>query len=1075
MIESVIRWSINNRPLVLIFTLIFAFWGAYSVYKTPLDAIPDLSDLQVIIKTSYPGQAPEVVEDQVTYPITTAMLSVPGTTAVRGYSFFGDSYVYVIFEDGTDIYWARSRVLEYLSQVAGNLPPTAKPNLGPDATGVGWIYEYALVDRTGTHDLAQLRSLQDWFLKFELQTVPGVSEVATVGGMVKQYQVVVDPDRLRAYSFDIKHVKHAIQRANQEVGGSVIEMAEAEYMVRAKGYITGIEDLSHIPLGVNKSGTPILLRDVAKIRLGPQMRRGIAELDGEGEVVGGIVVMRYGENALTTIEAVKEKLAQAAKGLPEGVQVIETYDRSSLINRAVENLFHKLIEEFIVVAVVCLVFLFHLRSALVAIVILPLGILIAYIVMHYQGINANIMSLGGIAIAIGAMVDAAIVMVENAHKHIEKGGITDNNRWIAMQRSAVEVGPALFFSLLIITLSFLPVFTLEAQEGKLFAPLAYTKTYAMAAAAILSITLMPVLMGYFIRGDIPPEHKNPINRFLISIYLPVIKFVLNRPKVVIAISIAVILTTLYPYSKLGSEFMPELDEGDLLYMPTTFTGVSVGKAGELLQITDRLIKTIPEVDVVFGKVGRAETATDPAPLTMIETTIKLKPRDQWRKGMTTDKLKKILDETVKFPGLTNAWVMPIKTRIDMISTGIKTPLGIKILGPDLSVIQKIGQEVETVVKEIPGAVGVFSERVAGGRYINVEVDRRRAARYGLNIADVHDTIGMAVGGANVTQTVEGLERYPVNIRYPQHVRDSIDDLLALPIVTPSGSQITLGDVTHISIIDGPGLIKSEDARRTGWVFVDIRGRDLGTFVDEAQKLVLEKVELPAGYALGWSGQYEYMLRAQEKLKYVVPLTLVIILLLLYFNFKNFTESLMVMGAVPLSMVGALWIVYLLDYNLSVAVGVGIIALAGVSAEFGVVMLVYLNQAIKDFKPQDINELKRAIVYGAVMRVRPKAMTAAVILAGLAPIMFGSGTGSEVMRRIAAPMLGGMITAPAVSMVLIPALYVLWKGKEFVINDATNKKSSENRAGIIKRILAWRPGLLLGKRKNSGSWDDLRKK
>ncbi|MDH5216796.1 MAG: CusA/CzcA family heavy metal efflux RND transporter, partial [Gammaproteobacteria bacterium] len=825
MIESVIRWSINNRPLVLIFTLIFAFWGAYSVYKTPLDAIPDLSDLQVIIKTSYPGQAPEVVEDQVTYPITTAMLSVPGTTAVRGYSFFGDSYVYVIFEDGTDIYWARSRVLEYLSQVAGNLPPTAKPNLGPDATGVGWIYEYALVDRTGTHDLAQLRSLQDWFLKFELQTVPGVSEVATVGGMVKQYQVVVDPDRLRAYSFDIKHVKHAIQRANQEVGGSVIEMAEAEYMVRAKGYITGIEDLSHIPLGVNKSGTPILLRDVAKIRLGPQMRRGIAELDGEGEVVGGIVVMRYGENALTTIEAVKEKLAQAAKGLPEGVQVIETYDRSSLINRAVENLFHKLIEEFIVVAVVCLVFLFHLRSALVAIVILPLGILIAYIVMHYQGINANIMSLGGIAIAIGAMVDAAIVMVENAHKHIEKGGITDNNRWIAMQRSAVEVGPALFFSLLIITLSFLPVFTLEAQEGKLFAPLAYTKTYAMAAAAILSITLMPVLMGYFIRGDIPPEHKNPINRFLISMYLPVIKFVLNHPKVVIAISFGVILTTLFPYSKLGSEFMPELDEGDLLYMPTTFTGVSVGKAGELLQITDRLIKTIPEVDVVFGKVGRAETATDPAPLTMIETTIKLKPKDQWRKGMTTDKLKKILDETVKFPGLTNAWVMPIKTRIDMISTGIKTPLGIKILGPDLSVIQKIGEQVETVVKEIPGAVGVFSERVAGGRYINVEVDRRRAARYGLNIADVHDTIGMAVGGANVTQTVEGLERYPVNIRYPQHVRDSIDDLLALPIVTPSGSQITLGDVTRISIIDGPGLIKSEDARRTGWVFVDIRGRD----------------------------------------------------------------------------------------------------------------------------------------------------------------------------------------------------------------------------------------------------------
>ncbi|MDH5546368.1 MAG: efflux RND transporter permease subunit [Gammaproteobacteria bacterium] len=1077
MIAQIIRWSIRNRPLVLIFTIILAVWGVYSVKNTPLDAIPDLSDLQVIIKTSFPGQSPEVVEDQVTYPITTAMLSVPGTTAVRGYSFFGDSYVYVIFKDGTDIYWARSRVLEYLSQVAGALPPSATPQLGPDATGVGWIYEYALVDRSGNHDLAQLRSLQDWFIRFELQTVPGVSEVATVGGMVKQYQVVVDPDRLRAYNMHINHVKTAIQRANQEVGGSVIEMAEAEYMVRAKGYIKGLDDLRHIPLGVSEEGTPVLLQDVANIRIGPQMRRGIAELDGEGEVVGGIIVMRFGENALTTIEAVKTRLAQVAKGLPEGVEIIETYDRSDLIMRSITTLRDKLIEEFIVVAIVCGIFLFHLRSALVAIVILPLGILISYIVMHYQNINSNIMSLGGIAIAIGAMVDAAIVMVENAHKHIEKGNITDENRWVAMQRAAVEVGPALFFSLLIITLSFLPVFTLEAQEGKLFSPLAYTKTYAMAAAAGLSITLMPVLMGYFIRGHIPSEHKNPINRFLISMYLPVIKFVLNWPKTVVVLSFAVVLTTIYPYGELGSEFMPELDEGDLLYMPTTFTGVSIGKAGELLQITDRLIKTIPEVDVVFGKVGRAETATDPAPLTMIETTIKLKPRSEWRKGMTTDKLKNILDETVKFPGLTNAWVMPIKTRIDMISTGIKTPLGIKILGPDLGVIQKIGEQVESAVKSVPGAAGVFSERVAGGRYINLDIDRRAAARYGLNIADVHEIISMAVGGANVTQTVEGLERYPVNIRYPQHVRDSIDDLMALPIVTPGGGQITLGNVAFVSIADGPGMIKSEDARRTGWVYVDIRGRDLGSFVADAQRIVLEKVELPAGYALGWSGQYEYMLRAKEKLIYVVPLTLVIILLLLYFNFRNFAESFMVMGAVPLALVGALWMVYLLDYNLSVAVGVGLIALAGVSAEFGVVMLVYLNQAVKDFDPKDLNELRRAIVYGAVMRVRPKAMTAAVILAGLAPIMIGGGTGSEVMRRIAAPMLGGMITAPLVSMVLIPALYALWKGKQFAINNGAINGSIK-RPGSWRRVWSWRPTFKkpsFRKKKRSQTWEDLQKK
>ena len=1065
MIANLIRWSIHNRPLVLIFTVLLCVWGVFSVKNTPLDAIPDLSDLQVIVKTTFPGQAPEVVEDQVTYPITTAMLSVPGATAVRGYSFFGDSYVYVIFEEGTDIYWARSRVFEYLSQVMSELPPTAKTALGPDATGVGWIYEYALVDKTGSHDLSQLRSLQDWYLKFELQTVQGVSEVATVGGMVKQYQIVLDPNRLRAHSISINKVIKAVKRANQDVGGSVVELAEAEYMVRARGYIQGIDDIRMIPLGVGDAGTPILLRDVAKVRLGPQMRRGIAELDGMGEVVGGIVVMRWGENAMNTIEAVKKKIEQAKKGLPEGVEIVETYDRSNLIERSVLNLAEKLVEEFFVVALVCLIFLFHMRSALVAIVILPLGILVAYIVMHQQGINSNIMSLGGIAIAIGAMVDAAIVMVENAHKHLEKNNnIAD--RWLAIENAAVEVGPALFFSLLIITLSFLPVFTLEAQEGKLFAPLAFTKTYAMAAAAGLSVTLMPVLMGYFIRGKIPEETANPINRFLIAIYLPVIQWVLSHPKKVVAGSLLIVISTLYPLSQLGSEFMPELDEGDLMYMPTTFTGVSIGKAGELLQVTDRLIKTIPEVRTVFGKVGRAETATDPAPLTMIETTIQLKPKSEWRPGMTMEKLKKELDEKVKFPGLTNAWVMPIKTRIDMISTGIKTPLGIKILGPDLSVIQKIGEQVEAVVKTVPGASAVFSERVAGGRYINVEINRWAAARYGLNIADVQEIIGKAVGGANVTNTVEGLERYPVNIRYPQNERDSIEKLMMLPLVSPSGVHVTLGDVTDISIIDGPGMIKSEDARRTGWVFVDIRDRDLGSFVADAQKEVLDKVELPPGYALGWSGQYEYMLRAKERLQYVVPLTLVIILLLLYFNFKNFTESFMVMFAVPLALVGAFWFIYILGYNLSVAIGVGLIALAGVSAEFGVVMLVYLNQALKDFKPTDEAMLKKAIIEGAVMRVRPKAMTAAVILAGLLPIMLGSGTGSEVMRRIAAPMLGGMITAPLVSMILIPALYVLWRRKDFEVgNDNVNNSS---KTGFSDTMNAMFRGLLRKINTNSNS-------
>jgi len=1028
-IAHVIRWSIENRTLVFIFTLLFAGWGLYSIKQTPLDAIPDLSDLQVIIKTTYPGQAPEVVEDQVTYPITTAMLSVPGTTAVRGYSYFSDSYVYVIFEDGTDIYWARSRVLEYLNQIVGSLPADVRPSLGPDATGVGWVYQYALIDKTGQHDLSQLRSLQDWFLRYELQTVEGVSEVATVGGMVKQYQVVLDPDRLRAFQIPVAKVRRAIQQANQEVGGSVIEMAEAEYMIRARGYIKKIEDLQNIPIARNSKGIPVLLRDIAEVRIGPQMRRGVADLDGLGETVGGIVVMRWGENALNTIEAVKKKLESLKAGLPEGVEIVETYDRSDLINRSVENLQHKLVEEFLVVAVVCLVFLFHLRSALVAIIVLPLGIAMAFIVMHWQGINANIMSLGGIAIAVGAMVDAAIVMVENAHKHLEKPENRELSRWEIMRRASAEVGPALFFSLLIITLSFLPVFTLEAQEGKLFSPLAYTKTYSMAAAAILSITLMPVLMGYFIRGHIASESRNPINVFLIALYRPVINFVLRNPVFTVLCSAMVVMTLYVPLTELGSEFMPDLDEGDLMYMPTTLPGISVGKASELLQRTDREIKKIPEVRTVFGKVGRAETATDPAPLTMIETTIQLKPHSEWRPGMTMQRLIDELDRSVKFPGLTNAWVMPIKTRIDMISTGIKTPLGIKITGEDLGVIQKVGEDIEKTIRNVPGTRSVLSERTEAGRYIDVNINRIAAARLGLNIADIQEVISKAVGGGNVTQTIEGLERYPVNVRYPRNVRDSVERLMQLPIITNGKAYIPLSEVAEIKIIDGPSMVKSENARRTGWIYVDIAGRDLGSYVDEVQKLVAEKVKLPPGYSIGWSGQYEYMLRAKEKLKYVVPLTLVIIFLLLYLNFRNFAESLMVMFAVPLALVGAFWFIYELQYNLSVAVGVGLIALAGVAAEFGVVMLVYLDQAYKDHKPRDLLQLRAAVIEGAVMRVRPKAMTAAVILAGLFPIMIGGGTGSEVMQRIAAPMLGGMITAPLVSMVLIPVLYVMWRGNQ----------------------------------------------
>jgi len=1036
MIANIIKWSIDNRFLVLLLTAMLIGWGVLSVKKTPLDAIPDLSDVQVIIKTTYPGQAPQVVEDQVTYPLTTAMLSVPGAVTVRGYSFFGDSYVYIIFEDGTDPYWARSRVLEYLSQVESRLPRQARPALGPDATGVGWIYEYALVDRTGKNDLAQLRSLQDWFLKYELQTVAGVSEVATVGGMVRQYQVILNPNRLRAYHIPLSKVKMAIKRANQEVGGSVIEMAEAEYMVRATGYITGVEDLEGVPLGMNEQGTPILLKDVADIRLGPQMRRGIAELNGEGEVVGGVIIMRFGENALTTIQGVKEKLVQLQSGLPEGVEIVETYDRSSLIERAVSNLNHKLIEEFIVVALVCALFLFHFRSALVVIFSLPVGILVAFIIMESQGINANIMSLGGIAIAIGAMVDAAIVMIENVHKHLEKEELTDKNRWKIMMEASAEVGPPLFFSLLIITLSFLPVFTLEAQEGRMFAPLAYTKTYAMAAAAALSITLVPVLMGLLIRGHITPEHKNPVNRALIAIYKPVINAVLRWPKIILLMGIVVTVVGVWPMTKLGGEFMPTLDEGDLLYMPSTFPAVSIGKAGEILQQTDKLIRTLPEVESVFGKVGRADTATDPAPLTMIETIIQLKPEDEWREGMTREGIVRELDELVKYPSMANSWLPPIKVRIDMLATGIKTPIGIKVAGPDLNVIQDIGKQIEAVVGQVPGTSSVYAERVAGGRYVTVDIDRVASARLGLNVMDIQDVISTAVGGLNVTQSVEGLERYPVNVRYPQGVRNSLEKIRNLPLVTPMGAHVPLSQVANINIENGPAMIKSENARLNGWIYVSIQGIDIASYVDAAKAAVAEGVKLPAGYSISWSGQYEYLERAVAKLSIVGPLTLAIIMLLLYLNFRNFIEVFIIMGTLPVALVGGAWLLYLLDYNLSVAVGVGFIALSGVAVEIGVLMLVYLNiaynqkhnAAVDEGRNMTMAELRESVINGALLRVRPIMMTVSAIIVGLLPIMLGGGTGSEVMSRIAAPMVGGMVTATLLTLIVIPAVFLVWKGR-----------------------------------------------
>ncbi|WP_324051048.1 efflux RND transporter permease subunit [Aeromonas caviae] len=1031
MIPSIIRWSVGNRFLVLLLTLMLTAWGLWSVKQTPVDALPDLSDVQVIIKTAYPGQAPQVVEDQVTYPLTTAMLAVPGATTVRGYSFFGDSFVYVLFDDNTDLYWARARVLEYLSQVAPNLPASARPQLGPDATGVGWVYQYALVDKTGKHDLSQLTSLQNWFLKYELQTVEGVSEVATVGGMVRQYQVRVDPDKLRAYGIPLSLIETAIKQGNQETGASVIEMAEAEYMVRSNGYLKSVEDLKQIPLGTNVRGASLLLGDVADVVTGPQSRRGLAELNGEGEVVGGIIVMRYGENAQHTIDGVKARLAQLKSSLPEGVEVVTVYDRSDLIQRAIDNLSGKLVEEFAVVVLVCLAFLFHLRSSLVVVISLPIAILTALIVMHLQGINANIMSLGGIAIAIGAMVDGAIVMIENVHKHMEREALTDKNRWRIITEASIEVGPAIFFSLLIITISFLPVFALEAQEGRMFHPLAYTKTYAMAAAAGLAITLVPVIMGYFIRGKVLAEQANPLNRWLSQGYVPLLKAVLARPKTTLAIAAVVTVAGFWPLKYLGSEFIPPLDEGDIMYMPTTAANISVGKAREILQQTDKLIRTVPEVQNVFGKAGRAESATDPADLVMMETSIQLKPRDQWRPGMTPEKLKEELDSLIRFPGLTNAWVPPIKTRIDMLATGIKTPVGIKIAGPDLKVIQQLGQQLEQIVGKVEGASSVYAERVAGGRYVKVDIDRLKAARYGLNIADVQAVLATAVGGMEVGQTIEGRERYPINLRYPQSYRDSVASLELLPVVTPSGARIALADMARVYISDEAPMLRSENARLNGWVYVDIRGRDIGSFVDEAKAEVDKQLVLPAGYALTWSGQYEYMERAKARLAYVVPLTVSIIVLLLYLAFRSVQEVLLILTTLPLAVVGGIWTLWLLDFNLSVAVGVGFIALAGVAVETGVLMLVYLNHAWDDLvacgKPDQAG-LHRAVIHGAALRLRPKMMTVVTIIAGLLPIMWSHGTGSEVMQRIAAPMIGGMVTALVLTLLVLPAAYYLWRSR-----------------------------------------------
>ncbi|MFN1146681.1 efflux RND transporter permease subunit [Serratia liquefaciens] len=1034
MIAFVIRWSLRNRLLVLLASVLLAGWGIWALQKAPLDALPDLSDVQVIVRATYPGKAPQVIEDQVTYPLTTTLLSVPGAKTVRGFSMFGDAYVYVLFEDGTDLYWARSRVLEALSQVQSSLPPQVKVALGPDATGVGWVYEYALVDKSGKHSLADLRALQDWTLKFELKTVPNVAEVASVGGMVRQYQVVLDPPSLRALNITHQQVVSAIQDANQEGGGALLEMGEAEYMVRTSGYLKKLSDFANVVITV-RDGVPILLSQVATLREGPEIRRGVAELNGEGEVAGGIVVMRYGKNALETINALKVKLQEVQQTLPPGVEIVTVYDRSQLIEHAIETLSHKLLEEFIVVALVCTLFLFHFRSALVAMITLPLGILGAFVVMHYQGVNANIMSLGGIAIAIGAMVDAAIVMIENMHKVLEQWRQrhpgqqpTSTDYWRISEQAAVEVGPALFCSLLIITLSFIPVFTLQAQEGRMFSPLAYTKTYAMAVAAGLGITLVPVLMGYFIRGRIPDEHANPINRWLIRLYQPVLASVLARPKTTLGISCLLLLLTAYPLSRLGSEFMPQLDEGDLLYMPSSLPGMSAREASRLLQLTDRLIKTVPEVATVFGKAGRAESATDPAPLTMLETTIRFKPRDQWRPGMTMDKLVAELDAVVKVPGIANVWVPPIRNRLDMLATGIKSPVGIKVNGNNMADIERISGQIEQVVKQVPGVTSALAERITGGRYVDIDIDRQRAARYGVSVKELQSMVATLVGGENIGETVEGRARYPINVRYPREVRDSVQQLQALPVLTASGGQVPLSMLADIRVSEGPPMLKSENARLSNWIYVDLRGRDLKSAVEEMQQVVAQQVKLPAGVSLSWSGQFEYLERASAQLKIVLPVTLAIIFVLLFVTFSSVRDALLIMATLPFALIGGVWLLYLLNYNLSVAGAVGFIALAGVAAEFGVIMVLYLNHALEKHRepgqPLTQKQLMDAITEGAVLRVRPKVMTVATIMAGLLPIMWGNGAGSEVMRRIAAPMIGGMLSAPLLSMLVVPVVYLL---------------------------------------------------
>ena len=1034
MIAAIIKWSIEKRFLLLLLALLLSICGSYSLKTIPLDAIPDLSDVQVIIRTHYSGQVPQVVEDQITYPLSTAMLSVPGATAVRAYSFFGDSYIFVIFEDGTDLYWARSRVQEYLSQVSDQLPNGAKPKLGPDATGVGWIYEYVLVDHSHTHDLSELRSLQDWFLKFELQTVPGVSEIATIGGMTKQYQVEIDPGKLRGYYLTLANVRRAIEESNQEISGSVLEQAEAEYLVRFKGYIKNIEDIGLISVPTLKrrlSISSVLIDDIARsIHIGPAMRRGVADLNGEGEVVGGIVVMRSGENALETIKAVKNKLEILKRSLPEGVELVETYNRAALISRSIETLSQKLLEEFIVVILVCALFLSHFRSSLVVLISLPVGILVAFTIMRLQGINANIMSLGGIAIAIGAMVDASVVMIENAHKHIERSSSTDITRIQAIYNAAREVGSPLFFSLLIITLGFLPIFALEGQEAKLFTPLAYTKTYAMASAAILSITLVPALMAYFIKGTLYKEINNPINRFLFSIYHPVINKALQRPGLTIFITVLVVLSTSWPISHIGSEFMPEMDEGDILYMPSTLPSISIGKARELLQQTDRLIKTIPEVELVFGKVGRADTATDPAPLTMIETMIKLKPEEQWRPGMTMEKIKKQLDNTVQIPGIRNTWLMPIQARINMQSTGINTPIGIKISGPDLDTLQALGKDIEFILNSSKGTKTVYSERSSGARYIDIDFDRHAIGHYGLSIAEVAEAANIAVGGVDITYTVEKNERYPVNLRYPQTLRDSITKLKELPIIATEDTNIQLQDIAEIQIVNGPPVIKSENARMNTWVYITTEDDiDLGGYISLAKRALHNQLKLPVGYTLIWSGQYTDLKHAQQSMLFIIPITLLIILILIYMSLQSFMETLMVMFTIPLALVGGSWLLWLLDFHLSVAVVVGCIALTGVAAEFGIIMIIYLREAVQSNSVKNEMELYQAVIQGAAQRLRPKTMTATVIIVGLLPILAGSGAGSEAMKRIAAPMVGGMITAPLVSMILIPVLYFMWHRKK----------------------------------------------